>query len=274
MQDLKSLEDKIQLVKDDLLSRLPGVPHTVTVLLWDDNTSLIECRHGDGTHIHTSTYYNGSLEYKSELMMSGSMMKAADGKSYFAVESPNPEDEMVEYEMEALADEPEDKEESPDPDLFDCYEIRKQKVVTLTEPKTVRLIEFDVENLNGRSYSKEVVEPLLEGLNEYPIFGEITNGWERMKLSRVSQITTNIRIEGRYLKGDIQVVDSEEGRRLLADIDNYVFRSRGIGDVVDGKVVKLDILAFDAIIKEDDSFQMSEETELEMLVNTIKAEIK
>ena len=58
-----TLEEKINMVKSDILSRFPGCPHTISITLWDDNTDSVECRYGDGSRIYISRYYNNELTY-------------------------------------------------------------------------------------------------------------------------------------------------------------------------------------------------------------------
>ena len=59
-----TLQEKIDLVKNDLLTRFPNCTHTVKILLWDDGTDVVECRHGDDNgQIHYSQYYNNELTF-------------------------------------------------------------------------------------------------------------------------------------------------------------------------------------------------------------------
>jgi len=61
-----TLQEKIDLVKNDILDRFPGCPHTVRILLWDDGTDSVECRYGDNDgFIHNSQYYNNELTFTS-----------------------------------------------------------------------------------------------------------------------------------------------------------------------------------------------------------------
>lgn len=61
-----TLQEKIDLVKSDLLSRFPNCAHTVRILLWDDGTDSVECRHGDDNdNTHYSQYYNNELTFHS-----------------------------------------------------------------------------------------------------------------------------------------------------------------------------------------------------------------
>lgn len=63
---MKKLQEKIELVKNDILSRFPNCSYTITILLWDDGTDRVECRHGndEGTKIYSSIYYNNNLIYE------------------------------------------------------------------------------------------------------------------------------------------------------------------------------------------------------------------
>jgi len=72
---MKTLEEKITLVKNDMLSRFPNCSHTILIRLWNDGTDSVECRHGDDSvaKIYTSTYYNDELIYE-ELYVDGKAM--------------------------------------------------------------------------------------------------------------------------------------------------------------------------------------------------------
>lgn len=55
----------IQSVKNDLLEKFPNVPHTIRILIWDDETRTVECSHSDGNDIkHISRIYNGILSHE------------------------------------------------------------------------------------------------------------------------------------------------------------------------------------------------------------------
>lgn len=269
MESFATLEGKIQLVKDDLLSRLPGVPHTITILLWDDHTSRVECRHGDGFNIHTSTYYNGNLEYKVEPMLSGSMMTTSDGHRYFL------KDKDAEKDLSDALPSPdfELKKENPS-EMIECADARALDLPTISTPQTVKLIEFDVLNRNERIYEKKVIEPLLGELNRLPYYGEASQGSYTINKEEICCKLFNFRIEGRFLKGDMQIVDTEKGRNILKNLDKYVFRSRAVGDIKGQYVIDLQILTFDAVHIDDDGFHPMIETELEIAMNSIKTEIK
>jgi len=61
-----TLDEKINIVKSDLLSRFPDCSYTVQILLWDDNTDSVECRYGDDDlKLHISKYYNNELTFQT-----------------------------------------------------------------------------------------------------------------------------------------------------------------------------------------------------------------
>ncbi|MEK6829058.1 MAG: hypothetical protein AABY15_02945 [Nanoarchaeota archaeon] len=81
-----TLQEKIELVKSDMLSRFPGCYHTIRILLWDDGTDLVECRHGDGEKIYNSTFYNGALTFEVIKTLSNKIQVDEFGKEYIVVE--------------------------------------------------------------------------------------------------------------------------------------------------------------------------------------------
>ena len=69
----KGLLQDIKLVKEDLLKRFPNTPHTIRILLWDDNTRCVECHHSDEDKKYISRLYNNSLTYE-KVDISGKVM--------------------------------------------------------------------------------------------------------------------------------------------------------------------------------------------------------
>lgn len=84
MNDITKLDDIISLVKDDMIERFPDCSYTIRILLWNDDTSLVECRHGDGKKLHISRYYQDKLVYEEiDISFTGNMMVGEDGREYF-----------------------------------------------------------------------------------------------------------------------------------------------------------------------------------------------
>ena len=70
---LQDIESQILIVKQDILSRFPNCGNTIFITLWDDDTSSVQCRYGDGEKIYTSTFYNNELIYE-EITKTGEVM--------------------------------------------------------------------------------------------------------------------------------------------------------------------------------------------------------
>ncbi len=71
------------MVKQDILTRFPDCRYTVRILLWDDDTSSVECRYGDGEKIHTSTFHDNQLIYKEIDPLGRVMLIDEKGVEYF-----------------------------------------------------------------------------------------------------------------------------------------------------------------------------------------------
>ena len=65
--DFGNLNKKIRIVEEDIQTRFPNCGYTINIVLWNDGTDLIECRHGhkenDDTIISVSTFYDNKLTY-------------------------------------------------------------------------------------------------------------------------------------------------------------------------------------------------------------------
>ena len=73
-----------------MFQRFPNCQYTIRILLWDDNTSLVKCRHGsvdeDGfcDKIHISTYYNNKLTFDIiDIKHVNGVMMDETGKTYY-----------------------------------------------------------------------------------------------------------------------------------------------------------------------------------------------
>jgi hypothetical protein len=83
--DTNNLQTKIDLVKNDMFYRFPNCRHTVTIVLWDDETDSVECRYGTDDKIYTSRYYNNKLIFEETDIKntSGDMMIDKYGTEYY-----------------------------------------------------------------------------------------------------------------------------------------------------------------------------------------------
>ncbi len=81
---MENLEKQIQIVKEDILKRFPDCNYTIKILLWDDNTNLVECRHGRDNKICISTLYDNTLIYEEfEIKSNSGMFVDEYGTEYY-----------------------------------------------------------------------------------------------------------------------------------------------------------------------------------------------
>jgi hypothetical protein len=135
-----------------------------------------------------------------------------------------------------------------------------------------KFLYYDVENLNGRIYTKEVSKDIIKQFEEYtvPIFGQM--GYPSADkftgdMEHTSHVVREIHIneETKSIDGTIEILDNESGRKLMNMIDNdptrfgelFVIRSRGFGEVNENKeITNFKILSFDIVSKETDAFKI------------------
>lgn len=58
-----TLDEKIELVTSDMLNRFPNCFYTIFIILWNDGTDCVECRHGTYERLFVSKYYNNELTF-------------------------------------------------------------------------------------------------------------------------------------------------------------------------------------------------------------------
>lgn len=82
---MKEIENQILIVKNDIRSRFPNCNYTIRILIWDDDTTMVECRYGAIDKLHCSRYYNNELTYEEiELKFGGErMMIDEKGNEYY-----------------------------------------------------------------------------------------------------------------------------------------------------------------------------------------------
>ena len=78
------LEKEILLVREDIQKRFPNCNSTVFILIWDDNTSSVECRHGtDNGKLCISKFYDNKLTYEEiDIKFIDNMMIDKKGTKY------------------------------------------------------------------------------------------------------------------------------------------------------------------------------------------------
>lgn len=81
-----NLNDKIELVKSEMTRLFPNCFHTIKILIWDDDTDSVSCRHATiNGIIHNVTYYNNELTYESYPQLSNMMIDSASGNEFFVL---------------------------------------------------------------------------------------------------------------------------------------------------------------------------------------------
>lgn len=84
--DLNDLKQQISIVKRDIRKRFPKCSYTIKILLWDDNTSDVECRHGTRNRLYISRYRNGELTREAFKIRRGkNMMIDQYGNEYHRI---------------------------------------------------------------------------------------------------------------------------------------------------------------------------------------------
>lgn len=146
---------------------------------------------------------------------------------------------------------------------------------------TAELLRIGQKNLNGRIYTRETAEEIVDQFKrkvaeQGHLFGQIGHPENlQVSLANVSHNVNDIRIENNRIVGDITVMDTPSGKVLkslveigmkdyqgiLVEIVNphggpMVFRPRSIGTVNDDGTVELqELISFDAVPADEDAFK-------------------
>lgn len=82
------LQKKIDIVRNEMLKRFPGCPHTIMILLWDDGTDSVQCRFGSGetNKIYNATLYNGELTFDESPMVTNRIKVDEFGKQFYVAD--------------------------------------------------------------------------------------------------------------------------------------------------------------------------------------------
>lgn len=114
---------------------------------------------------------------------------------------------------------------------------------------TAKVLRLEKPTVNGRVYSRALIEKLVKDKSAFPMIGIIDNAvffFDKIPLHLASHTIHDPRIEGDYLVVDIKPLDTPEGKKLLKMLqqDEVAFRTVGKGSLqlVDDKV---------AVVEED-----------------------
>lgn len=127
--------------------------------------------------------------------------------------------------------------------------------------KQILIPYYGKKNLNGRIYSEETIDKMIEMYNskELPHYGQI--GYPDgdnfdVLLSKASHTMENLIKEDGKVFGTLKILDTDEGKLLKDILSSGVFRPRSIGTVdADGYITIQKLIAFDFINAEDDAFK-------------------
>jgi hypothetical protein len=125
------------------------------------------------------------------------------------------------------------------------------------------LLRTNEVNLNGRLYTKEAAEKMVSEFNKLkergtPAYGQMgMDSGTEISLSKISHVVNDLEFDGQSLYGEIQVLDTDAGKKLklLLDEGQVAFRSRSIGRVNEDGTVEIDkVISYDAIPIWNDAF--------------------
>lgn len=124
------------------------------------------------------------------------------------------------------------------------------------ELKNVTILELDTPNANGRTYTAEVGQSIVDQLTKREsVFGELsmtgTDVDMSVDLQRVSHMITDIRVQDGKLIGTAKILGTPMGniaRQLIEGGINHGFRPRGTGKIgEDGVITEYNIVSIDMV---------------------------
>jgi len=125
------------------------------------------------------------------------------------------------------------------------------------------ILKIGAKNKNNRIYDQETAEKMVSQFNETRekfghFLGELGHGEIcGITLSNVSHDVEELLIKDGFVVAKINIKNTDAGKTLKSIEDNFVYRTRGIGNVnedgtIDSETYKL--LSIDAISKDNDSY--------------------
>jgi hypothetical protein len=124
------------------------------------------------------------------------------------------------------------------------------------------LVYFNVENKNGRIYTQEEFMPkvkvdILPKIEEGRMFGELGHPDNcEISLKNISHRIKNVYEKDDKLYGDLELLDTDAGNFVKENLHQFVFRPRSSGVINADKTITIhQIFTFDAVYKDEDSFQ-------------------
>ncbi len=118
--------------------------------------------------------------------------------------------------------------------------------------RTVRIMELDIPNKNGITYTTEAVERAIEDWNQ--VFGTpMVNTFDpkpkpHVDVNSISHVVSDLRISDGYLVGEVKVLNTPNGITLAEIVEDIDFAPRGWGVISkEGVVTDYKMIAIDAV---------------------------
>lgn len=121
-----------------------------------------------------------------------------------------------------------------------------------------QILITNVLNGNGRIFSKKVTEEIISQINAEDLnFGELGHSDDAIvNLANVSHEYKDGSLNENILEVDINILETPMGKILKENLDQFVFRVKGLGIVDEtGKVNDYTLLSIDAVLKENDPWK-------------------
>jgi hypothetical protein len=121
---------------------------------------------------------------------------------------------------------------------------------------TATVLAIDRPDRNGRVYTREIAEAIVQHIERKKVFGELgcPSGDMYIELGNVSHVIEAAEIVDGTVQTNIKVLDTPAGRALAELMKNDAsirFRPRGTGRLIgDGKIADYSLISIDAIHEE------------------------
>ena len=144
------------------------------------------------------------------------------------------------------------------------------------EGKWYPVIYFGKTNLNGRKYEHESLSPgaikkMREHMDNGRFLGELDHPSDEasfpvVTLNNASHIVESVEVHSDIMFAKIRTLDTPAGKELESLKDySIAFRPRAMGVINDGVVNIREIISFDAVLTETDSFKDLQDRYTEMI---------
>lgn len=129
---------------------------------------------------------------------------------------------------------------------------------------TIKFLELDVLNKNGRIYNKEAAESIIENFDKRIntigcVYGELGAPEQfDTSLSNCSHTISSIRIEDeKYMVADINILNTKLGKEAIKIIDTLTLSPRSAGFIREGNIVEISrFFTLDLISKEESAYDL------------------